>query len=447
MTESGRGRVVGGRADSSAAVGSEIRRLRVAAGLTQRALADPLYNHTYVSSIESGRRQPSPQALEHFSRKLGVPIARLQPARLEPIEVMLELEILGCWQALLIGVEEAQELAATFGRLVGECRRFDLHRLADRARMGIGAVHERSKDFVEAERVFEEVERSAEGATPINLVEPRCARARCRLALGDELGAIQALEQLRAELEESGLAAPDAMKEIFLTSAAAYDSAGLIKKSGEMAVDALALSHPRDERNAIETHLRVAEELIGRGAVSDARLALHRASDALRDLELLPLTVRSMFLTAKSELREGAATAAARRLESARALLHATKEPKLEIELLLELSRLARRSGDSASGLAHAKEAESLLQQIPQGASGDLTAVVLFHMGVCLSERDPSLAKEKLHAALELLDGRSRVALAAETYLALADLESDAKETERLLRTGLEALVGRGESS
>jgi len=54
-----------------------IRDLRTKAGLTKTALAKPKYTVSYVSQIESGRRRPSPDALQFFAQKLGVTAGHL----------------------------------------------------------------------------------------------------------------------------------------------------------------------------------------------------------------------------------------------------------------------------------------------------------------------------------------------------------------------------------
>jgi tetratricopeptide (TPR) repeat protein len=53
-------------------LGERVRELRLRAGLTKTALAKPEYTVSYVSLIESGRRKPSPKAIEHLSRRLMV---------------------------------------------------------------------------------------------------------------------------------------------------------------------------------------------------------------------------------------------------------------------------------------------------------------------------------------------------------------------------------------
>ena len=51
---------------------SRFKELRLRAGLNKTALARPRYTVSYVSQIESGRRTPSPEAMEFFAERLGV---------------------------------------------------------------------------------------------------------------------------------------------------------------------------------------------------------------------------------------------------------------------------------------------------------------------------------------------------------------------------------------
>src|SRR5437764_12562905 len=51
---------------------SRFRELRLRAGLNKTALARPRYTVSYVSQIESGRRTPSPGAMEFFAERLSV---------------------------------------------------------------------------------------------------------------------------------------------------------------------------------------------------------------------------------------------------------------------------------------------------------------------------------------------------------------------------------------
>jgi transcriptional regulator with XRE-family HTH domain len=56
-------------------IGKRIRSARVAAGLTQREVAEALkLSHVGFGDIERGKNEPSLQYLEHLSRILGKPV-------------------------------------------------------------------------------------------------------------------------------------------------------------------------------------------------------------------------------------------------------------------------------------------------------------------------------------------------------------------------------------
>lgn len=59
-------------------LGSAIRQLRGAAGLTQKELAERLgISPTYVSHLEAGRKEPSVQLLRDLAKSLDVPFGFL----------------------------------------------------------------------------------------------------------------------------------------------------------------------------------------------------------------------------------------------------------------------------------------------------------------------------------------------------------------------------------
>ena len=62
-------------------LGRRLRERRLAAGLTQAELAGERFSHAYVSVLESGRREPSRDALQYFAQRLGVPVERLSGSR------------------------------------------------------------------------------------------------------------------------------------------------------------------------------------------------------------------------------------------------------------------------------------------------------------------------------------------------------------------------------
>ena len=59
-------------AASSEPLGERLRRLRVAAGLTQTELADGRFSKEYVSQIERGKTRPTPETIDWLAERLGV---------------------------------------------------------------------------------------------------------------------------------------------------------------------------------------------------------------------------------------------------------------------------------------------------------------------------------------------------------------------------------------
>src|SRR4051794_23575444 len=84
-------------------IGTRVRELRQAKGLTQQALVGDGISPGYVSLIESGKRTPSPAAVARLAERLGVSVDELvaEPAA-EPVVPM---------------VSEAARLDVNFARL------------------------------------------------------------------------------------------------------------------------------------------------------------------------------------------------------------------------------------------------------------------------------------------------------------------------------------------
>ncbi|MDQ3913779.1 MAG: helix-turn-helix domain-containing protein [Actinomycetota bacterium] len=53
--------------------GRALRNRRLAAGMTQAQLEGSKYTHSFISSVESGRRGASKEAVEYFAQRLGIP--------------------------------------------------------------------------------------------------------------------------------------------------------------------------------------------------------------------------------------------------------------------------------------------------------------------------------------------------------------------------------------
>jgi len=60
-------------------MGTYIRELRVARGVSQANLAAPYLTRAHVSAIELGKVLPTLNVLAHFARKLDLPLREMLP--------------------------------------------------------------------------------------------------------------------------------------------------------------------------------------------------------------------------------------------------------------------------------------------------------------------------------------------------------------------------------
>lgn len=63
--------------DEQKRFGQRLRQRRLAAGLSQAQLAGKRFSHAFISTLETGRRGASKNAIEYLAQRLGVPSAEL----------------------------------------------------------------------------------------------------------------------------------------------------------------------------------------------------------------------------------------------------------------------------------------------------------------------------------------------------------------------------------
>src|SRR5919197_4132081 len=155
-------------------LGPRFRDLRTRAGLTKTSLARPRYTVSYVSQIESGKRTPSPDAMEFFAGRLGVSPRFLStgvPDGMEDsLRYRLEEAIRGARHQRLDEAE--RELRA----LIAEAQRYGLRRLRARGLAHLGDV------LALQERFREAIDRLEEALETGDLLERDAGMAVSRLA-------------------------------------------------------------------------------------------------------------------------------------------------------------------------------------------------------------------------------------------------------------------------
>lgn len=422
-------------------VGERLRRLRLARGLTQRELAGSKYSPAYVSTIEAGRRTPSPAAARHFAIVLGVEIEEIVSGRPPDLAARLMLRIQEAGAALAAGRHDDAE--TRFRAVAEDARQYGLARIEARAHEGLGLAAERSGRAAEALEHFERADRVLESEPPPVRVEAICGIARCLQMMGDIRYAIHVLETFQLTLREEQLEDPAAMMRTYSSLVWPYSEAGLHHKAAEAADEALKLQSRVDDAEKVAgMHLNVARVLLRQGRPDDALESLRSAERIYRLLERRIEVARAHLARGIVLSKHGSVDDARRELRTAVDMIEGTSDRLNHARALNELAKVERRAG-------HRDVAASLLQRsLSILGDGDVTELALAHreLGLCLVEQDATVAEKHFRTAIELYARADEPQQAAATYAALGDLLSARGELDaarETYREGVIAIAGR----
>ena len=222
-------------------IGDRVREARLAAGLSQTALAGDAFSPSYISLIEAGHREPTDAALGVLADRLGTTLEFLKHGEDGPNEARTRLEL------------DYARLDLTNGDAAGAIRRIDA--------LDLTVV------------------------TSVLRVEALTTLARAHELLGDLERAIGLLEPLLVETQQR----PDHLRAALLTTAlvGCYLEAGDLHRAVEVGERTLADLDEADLAGTDE-HLRLASTVlwayVERG---DLLYATHRAAELVRLAESL----------------------------------------------------------------------------------------------------------------------------------------------------------------
>jgi tetratricopeptide (TPR) repeat protein len=410
--------------DSQPTLGRRLRRLRLAKGLTQREVAAPQYTHAYISTIEAGRRQPSPAALHHFAERLSVDVDDLMSGR--PSGVIQELDAALLDARIAASDGRLAEAEAILSSSMRRARRYGVHMAEARGHEIRGLISERSGRPEAALDEYERAEALVHTEHPARRVDAVAGKARCLQALGDVRHAIFLLESLRS-LMPSERDDVEARAHISAALLNAYLDAGLVRSAEAAAQDLEALL-PRlgDHVRRGQVYLYLARFEAARGNARDADRLLAASAGAYEESRLRTETGYSHLARGYVLSREGKLARAEKELEHARRIFEQTRNDKELANTLIERARVARMRG-------RADEAVALLEGVI-GRFGDRDTELLGwahrEYGLVFADRDHVLAEKHLRVALGLFDrGEERIE-AASTYRMLGDVLRAAGEHE-----------------
>lgn len=417
-------------------LGTRIRKLRETKGLTQKELAEPYYTHAYISTIESGRRSPDKQALEHIAHRLGVGTEELLTGRPPTLSSELDLGLSEARRQVSKGrVKEARK---RYEELAKEAKRFKLAGFEARATGGLALCEERGGRPREAAELYLRAQKLASRESALVRVDAIAGEARCAQATGDIRYAIHLLESALIELERQKLEDPSAMLRLHASLIGAYFEAGLYQHAYRSAELALGLAPSvADAERLGNMHLNAAWALHHQGRARDAQDCLLKAQTYYEQLDLALELGRARLATGMMLARKGAARKARAELETAIEAFRESDSTIDEARTLNELARVWRSSGRLEEA---AESLEASLALLEDKDHPGLAGWANRELGLCLAESDPPVAEKHVRAAIELFELSAQPVQLAITHRVLGDLLGSKGKTRQACesyRTGI----------
>jgi tetratricopeptide (TPR) repeat protein len=335
---------------------ARMRTLREQAGLTKTALARPKYTVSFVSQIESGRRNPSSEALEFFAEQLGVTPHYLATGIPDGADDELRYGLEDARQAFREGELEHAELG--LAEVLQRATDYGLTRLRGETLVLKGDVllaREALRDAVDA---YEEALEHGVAQRHAGMAVSGLARA--YRSMGDLTYSVDLIERFLASREEP--LDPGVSAELHSVLVSLYFERGDIARAQRASEQALAAAE------------QGASPEIRANAYWDASRVM---AEARRFDEALELATRARLLKEEMDDRRSAA-----RLYNAAAFICLEDDPP----------RLKEAK-------QHLDKAERMLRKV--GTPGDLAYLQTERARLALLERKPAQALEAVEHALE----------------------------------------------
>ncbi len=378
-------------------IGSRLRRLRLARGMTQKELANERYTHAYVSSIESGRRRPSREAAEHFASRLGVDVDELMSGRPADLRARLALRLHDVMLALASGAIDGveHELAA----IVRHANRHAVPIIEAGAELGFGMLLERRGRPREALGHHQRAEALFDAGPAGATADVVAGKASCFAALGELRYAIYLLEGSLRQFELRGIRDPDALTRLYASLVPCYVQAGFYERAAKSAedLDRLAVT-AADPITISRLYADVARLHLAEGRTQEGERSLQRASDALRMLVVEGVRGHACLARGFVASRAGHVDDARRFLDQAVQIFERSGEDDSVARALNELARVERLGGRTERARALLERSIAILD----GRDSPALAWAHRELGVTLSASHPDAAERHLRTAIEL---------------------------------------------
>jgi tetratricopeptide (TPR) repeat protein len=357
----------------------------------------PRYSHAYVSTIESGRRVPTPHALEYFAEKLGVDPEMLLTGR--PPDIAAQLQLLLDEARIEISAGEIRQAEEEIFKVIMDARRYDLPRLEAAAEEMRGRSFEQKGDLDGAIDHYDLAINLLRAEPLTDRVNAVCGKARCLSQRGDKRYAIHLLEILLQSLSRSGFPDPTALLRIHSALITPYYLTGLFAHAKASADEARRYAADVTDPMLLGAmHVQVARTFLHEGRAEDAQASLNKAEDLFDQASLRTEAGMAHLAHAYVSLRGHEHDEARRQLGQAINIFHSAGRPVDEARSLNELARLEREQGDTGQAITLLHRSIDLLRE------SDVAELGLAHreLGLCSITSDHGTAEKNFRIAIEL---------------------------------------------
>jgi tetratricopeptide (TPR) repeat protein len=430
--------------DAPVGVGERVRALRVAAGLTQTALAGERFSKEYVSQIERGKTRPTDETVAWLAERLGVDPEYLR--RGVPSDVRSRVEAKLAQAEALSEAHRDQEAVELFREVRGEIERLGSAELEARALAGEGWSLQELGSPREAIEVLQLARALTERPefSDLDRADVLFRLGCCRYRISSVPTAINLLDEALEHAERSGLPC-----DVLRARALAWRSRCRRRQADYEAarddvVRALELARgvddPRSVAGAYFQASFVAEKM---GHWALARQYAQQAKAIYQDLNDERNTGRIMLNLGGLQLLLGKPEQAIEQLTASFALaVEAGSQPDAA-QALGGLAAVHEHLGDHEAADEHARKALALLEGREDFL--DETGQSNLVLGRSLLERGRlDEAEQCFRAADQAFEQMESVAHRTGAWVALGDLaerRGDAREAARWYRNAAEALA------
>jgi len=422
--------------------GARLKDHRQRLGLSQADLAAAGVSSSYVSLLENGHRQPTPDVARLLAERLGVDVEVLLHGVGADDALKARLDL--AFARLCLGQGDHAQAARTLTSLLDGGRLSPDPRAVFDARLLLATAQERLGMLEAAVRLLEALRGEAQ-ASPEALpwLPVVTALSRCYREAGDLRRAVDVAERAADRCDELGLHGLEGHAEVVATLALAHFDRGDMLRAATLLDRLIETTAGSDRQSQAAAHWNAALVASGRGHHGDA-LRLGEKAAAL--------------------IAEGSDERAAARLKSTRAWILLNQEPprpEAARDLLhaalptltqhdsagavasaeVELSRAELMLGDPARARAHALAALNRLgYDTPIETARAHTA-----LGEALAaDGDRAGAQERLHAAAALLSDVGADREAAALWRQIGDAHGRLGEPERAMAAYRNAMDAAG---